>query len=267
MPAKPGVLPPATEWVAGDDWQAIDFISDLHLSDALPRTFEAWAAYMQGTVADVVVILGDLFEFWPGSDAVQMAFEARCIEVMRDAARRRQVALMVGNRDFLLTPTFLADIGVLPLADPTLLRAWKRHTVLLSHGDALCLDDLPYQQFRAWTRNPATQADFLARPLAERVTLGAGIRHASEAGRRQAPPAGGWADLDAGAAVACLQASGATTLLHGHTHRPGPSSLAPGFEREVLSDWDLDDAPGRAEVLRLRRDGMTRLAPDAATQV
>jgi UDP-2,3-diacylglucosamine hydrolase len=266
MTSSPAVLPAATEWMAPHDWRAIDFISDLHLSDALPRTFEAWASYMQGTVADAVVILGDLFEFWPGSDAVQMDFESRCIRVIRDAARQRHVALMVGNRDFLLTPEFLRDVGVRPLTDPTLLRAWQQPPVLLTHGDALCLDDVAYQQFRAWTRNPATQADFLARPLAERVKLGAGIRHASEAGRRQAPPAGGWADLDRAAAVACMQAAGATRLLHGHTHRPGHSPLAPGYERQVLSDWDRDDAPPRAEVLRLSPAGMTRLAPDAATQ-
>jgi hypothetical protein len=31
--------------------------------------------------------------------------------------------------------------------------------------------------------------------------------------------------------------------------------------REVLSDWDLDDAsPPRAEVLRLRRSGLARIA-------
>ena len=36
--------------------------------------------------------------------------------------------------------------------------------------------------------------------------------------------------------------------------------LAPGFDRQVLSDWDLDDAPPRAEVLRLRSDGLHRLS-------
>jgi UDP-2,3-diacylglucosamine hydrolase len=263
MPSLPGVLPPASDWSVPADWQAIDFISDLHLSDALPRTFETWAAYMQGTAADAVVILGDLFEFWPGSDAVQMDFEGHCIEVLRAAARQRSVALMVGNRDFLITPALLQDIGVMPLSDPTLLLAWQQR-VLLTHGDALCLADVAYQQFRAWARNPATQAEFLARPLAERVKLGAGIRHASEAGRRQTPPAGGWADLDRTAAVACLQAAGAATMLHGHTHRPGPSALTLGFDRQVLSDWDLDDEPPRAEVLRLSRAGITRLAPAAA---
>ncbi|MGL6109805.1 MAG: UDP-2,3-diacylglucosamine diphosphatase [Rubrivivax sp.] len=260
MAAVSGVLPPATECTAAHEWQSIDFISDLHLCDALPRTFEAWAAYMRASSADAIFILGDLFEFWQGSDAVQLDFEGRCIQVLADAARQRHVALMVGNRDFLITPQFLAGIGVHALADPTLLRAWQ-HLLLLTHGDALCLDDEPYQRFRAWTRDPATQRDFLARPLAERVEMSAGIRHASEAGRSQTPPESGWADLDAAAAVACAQAAGATQVLHGHTHRPGASTLAPGFERQVLSDWDLDGPAPRAEVLRLSRAGIERLAP------
>ncbi len=259
-------LPPATEWRVPQQWQAVDFISDLHLSEALPRTFEAWAAYMRGTVADAVLILGDLFEFWPGSDAVQMPFEARCAQVLRDAARQRHVAVMIGNRDFLLAPEMLQGLGVHALADPTLLRAWQDHTLLLTHGDGLCLDDVAFQKFRAFTRNRDAQAAFLARPLAERVRMGVEGRHASEAGRSQTPPPGGWPDLHFAASVACLQAAGAHTMVHGHTHRPGASTLAPGFERQVLSDWDLDAGAPRAEVLRLRRDGLVRLSPDAATR-
>ena len=51
-------------------------------------------------------------------------------------------------------------------------------------------------------------------------------------------------------------------MVHGHTPRPGSSTLAPGFERHVLSDWDLDSA-NRAEVLRLTRKGFERIAPAA----
>jgi UDP-2,3-diacylglucosamine hydrolase len=256
------VLPPATVLTAQASWTAIDFISDLHLSDALPRTFEAWAGYMRRTSADAVFILGDLFEFWPGSDAVQLGFEQHCVQVLADAARQRCVAFMVGNRDFLVTPELLQGVGVHPLPDPTLLY-FGSHRVLLTHGDALCLADTAYQQFRAWTRNPATQHDFLSRPLPERVALGVNVRHASEAGRRHAPPPGGWADLDADAAVACLQAALAARTVHGHTHRPGESELAPGYDRLVLSDWDLDGhAAPRAEVLRLDRTGFRRLAPE-----
>ena len=39
----------------------------------------------------------------------------------------------------------------------------------------------------------------------------------------------------------------------------GSESLAPGFTRHVLSDWDCDRA-ARAQVLRLTRDGFTRVA-------
>jgi UDP-2,3-diacylglucosamine hydrolase len=262
MTAPAGMPPAAAEWVAPGSWQAIDFISDLHLSAALPRTFEAWAGYLQQTPADAVVILGDLFEFWPGSDASTLEFEGRCLQVLREAAGRRHVSVMVGNRDFLLAPDLLQGLGLQPLPDPTLLRAWDR-TALLTHGDALCLADIAYQQFRKWARDPAVQADFLSRPLPERVSLGAKVRHASEAGRSQPPP-GGWPDLDTDAAVSWLRANAAATMVHGHTHRPGDSILAPGYERHVLCDWNLDDAPPRAEVLRWRPCGFERLGPEAA---
>lgn len=256
-------LPPATDWVAPARWQAIDFISDLHLSQELPRTVEGWAAYMRGTSADAIVILGDLFDYWPGSDAAQLPFEGCCLQVLREAAKHRHVALMVGNRDFLLAPDLLQGLGVQALPDPTLLRAWGQD-LLLTHGDALCLSDQRYQQFRALARDPATQAEFLSKPLAERVRIGAGVRQASEAGRQRKAPAEGWGDLDFDASVACLRAAGSDMLLHGHTHRPGDSELQPGYSRIVLSDWNRDDQPARAEVLRLHPDGFSRLTPEAA---
>jgi UDP-2,3-diacylglucosamine hydrolase len=49
-------------------------------------------------------------------------------------------------------------------------------------------------------------------------------------------------------------------MVHGHTHRPGTQELAPGFTRAVLSDWDLDTGPARAEVLRLSLHGLERVA-------
>ena len=41
--------------------------------------------------------------------------------------------------------------------------------LLLTHGDGLCLSDVAFQKFRAFTRNPQAQVVFLAKPLAERV--------------------------------------------------------------------------------------------------
>ena len=260
MPALPGVLPPASDWRVPDAWRAIDFISDLHLCEALPRTFDAWAAHLRHTPADAVFILGDLFEVWVGDDARTLPFERRCMDVLAEAASHRSLAFMAGNRDFLLGAAMLRATGMMGLPDPTVLDAWGQR-VLLSHGDALCLDDRPYQAFRAEVRATAWQQQFLARPLPQRQAVAAEIRRESGARRRFDGDAS--VDIDAAAAVRWMHAMGAAELVHGHTHRPGSNALAPGFKRHVLSDWDLDQGR-RAEVLRLTRSGFQRVPPAAA---
>ncbi len=53
--------------------------------------------------------------------------------------------------------------------------------------------------------------------------------------------------------MAWLHDADARTLIHGHTHQPADHTLADGRRRLVLSDWDLQAATPRAEVLRLSR--------------
>jgi UDP-2,3-diacylglucosamine hydrolase len=239
-------------------WQAVDFVSDLHLCAALPRTCDALIAHLMHTPADAVVILGDLFEAWVGDDSADHGFEAACTEMLAECATRRQLAVMVGNRDFLLGTEWLQWVGAQGLPDPTVLVAWGQR-VLLTHGDALCLDDKPYQQFRRMVRSLEWQQPFLARPLAERQRLAREMRAASQA--RQAFDGDlAHTDVDAAEAVRWMHLQGAMEMVHGHTHRPASHTLAPGYRRHVLSDWDLDHGE-RGEVLRLTRDGFSRHAP------
>jgi UDP-2,3-diacylglucosamine hydrolase len=239
-------------------WRAVEFISDLHLAHDMPRTFAVWSRYLRETRADAVFILGDLFEVWIGDDArAPGSFAQRAAAVLRDAAALRPMSFMAGNRDFLVGASMLRDCGVAALSDPTVLDAWGQR-VLLTHGDELCLGDSDYQQFRAQVRSLAWREAFLARPLAQREQIARGMRDASERTKRSKPPAD-WADVDAAAAVCWMHAAGCRTLIHGHTHRPGSEVLAPGHTRHVLSDWDCDGFPPRAEALRLTRDGLTRI--------
>lgn len=256
--ADAGAAAPAfEEWVADAGWQAIDFLSDLHLSPALPRTFEAFAAHLQATPADAVVILGDLFEVWIGDDARSLDFERRCVDVLAAAGSRHTLAFMVGNRDFLLGDAMLAASRMKGLHDPTLLFAFGRR-VVLSHGDVLCLDDTEYQDFRRMVRSAAWQREFLAKPLAERAAIAAQIRERSE--QRRAFDGRPDVDVDADAAAGWLRAAASAEFVHGHTHRPAQHALPGGGTRYVLSDWDLDDGlHPRADVLRLTRAGFERL--------
>ncbi len=252
-------LPAFDEWVAEPTWPAIDFISDLHLSDTLPRTAEALFRHLAHTPAPCVILLGDLFELWVGDDQMTQPVEASLVQRLAEAAGRRRLAFMVGNRDFLAGAQLLRAAGLQGLNDPTVLAAFGRR-VLLSHGDALCLDDQPYQAFRREVRSPAWQQAFLARPLAERLHIAAEIRQASKTRHRF--DGDGRIDIDPAEALRWLRAAGADTLVHGHTHRPSDDEPASGLRRHVLTDWDLDHGSAdRAGVLRLTRDGFVRVAP------
>lgn len=247
------------EIVAPGAWQRIDFISDLHLADDTPQGFTAWRSYLLNTNADAVFILGDLFEAWVGDDARHEGFEAQGAAVLTAAAARRKLFFMVGNRDFLLGDEMLAACGVEGLPDPTAISAFGER-VLVTHGDAWCIGDVSYQQFRAQVRNPAWQAQVLARPLAERRLMARSLRSESE--RAAAAHEGEWFDVDTPTALHAMRENDAPTLVHGHTHRPATETLAPGHIRHVLSDWELDHAPApRAEIMRWEAGRWTRLAP------
>ncbi|MFZ3126473.1 MAG: UDP-2,3-diacylglucosamine diphosphatase [Rhodoferax sp.] len=238
------------ELQAPSRWRCIDIISDLHLQEADSQTFVAWRHYLEHTAADAVFILGDLFEVWVGDDVLAQpaGFEQRCVEVLRSVARRLDLHIMHGNRDFLMGPALMQACSATLLDDPTVL-AFAGQRWLLTHGDALCLDDTDYQQFRAVVRSAPWQRDFLAKPLPERLALARGMRAQSEALKQSDTV---YADVDSAAANTLLQASAADHMIHGHTHRPGKHPLVGGRERLVLSDWDLHAHPPRAEVLRLR---------------
>ena len=246
----------------GDDIHVVDFISDIHLSENMPATAAAWEAYMGVTRADAVFMLGDLFELWVGDDARTRPFEARCTQVIAGTAARVPVWLQHGNRDFLIGADFAAAAGARLLADPASVSAFGR-TLLLTHGDELVVDDVPYQIFRQQVRDPAYQQQFLAQPLEERLKVAARMRAASRASHDEPVT---YADVDETMAKAWLARLGTDTMIHGHTHRPG-SQRRDGWTRHVLSDWDQDTPvpeDRRAQVLRWTAAGIERLAPGQA---
>ena len=245
---------PFQAFQAPDNWRTVDFISDLHLQEQDPKTFELWQRYMLETTADAVFILGDLFEVWVGDDATsQSEFLVRCQAVLKTASSKRFVAFMRGNRDFLVGPDFLHACQVEDLQDPTLLH-FGQQTWLLCHGDEGCIDDIQYQTFRRMVRTAEWQDNFLAKPLAVRQEIARHMRQESEANKQN--PNAVYADVDTSWAEQKLQSSQSQCMIHGHTHKPANHHFGPSgqFVRRVLSDWDAMQHP-RAEVLRWHVSG------------
>jgi UDP-2,3-diacylglucosamine hydrolase len=248
---------PVAELHIPASWQQIDLLSDLHLSENTPRTTDTFLDYLHSSTADAILLLGDILEVWVGDDVIgQGGFEQTLLSAIASASSGRWVGFMAGNRDFLLGPAACTAAHLNALPDPLLLLAWDQRSLLM-HGDALCLADTDYQRFRSEVRSAQWQSDFLARPLPERIETGRRMRAASEA-RKAAHTPESYADVDAAASCRLMAQTQARTLIHGHTHRPASQTWGPNGHRHVLSDWDCEHAPARAEVIELRPEGLQR---------
>lgn len=232
----------------------VEFVSDLHLSLTLPKTVARWERYLTETDADALVILGDLFEVWVGDDCLTESFESRCASHLAEFGRSRPLYVMVGNRDFLLGQQFLHETKGRGLADPSILRAFGQ-SVLCTHGDAWCTDDVSYQEFRKVVRQPKWQQAFLNTPLPSRLEQARLMREAS---RNHQSGSNYMTDITLMTAQEFLGQVGVATLIHGHTHQPCDQEIGIGQWRHVLSDWNLDGALPRAEVLQWTCQGMKR---------
>ena len=223
----------------------VDFLSDVHLDASEPATFNAWSKHLNTTPADALFMLGDLFEVWVGDDT-QDSFHLQCMDVLRNTAQRLPVFFMCGNRDFLVGTHWLQSTGVQGLQDPAVLQLGVKK-VLLSHGDALCIDDTDYMAFRQQVRSSSWQEAFLAKPLSERQQIAKDLRAQSKS-RQQAQT--DYVDVDTKTARDWLNENDSQLLIHGHTHRPATHDLGNGLSRMVLSDWEALATPPKVEVLR-----------------
>lgn len=235
------------------------FISDLHLSPRSPGATCLFLQFLAGRArqASELFILGDLFEAWIGDDDIGDPYNAEIIAALRTATESGlKISLLHGNRDFLLGADFAAASGVTLISDPYILStpAWQ---FVLSHGDALCLDDAAYMAFRAQVRDPQWQAALLAKPLTERRTIAAHMREVSESSQRGKENP--YTDLQAAATDDFLRQHGYATFIHGHTHQPATHDhIVDGIhvERWVLADWHED----RGECLVWDGEALTREA-------
>lgn len=232
------------------------FISDLHLAPERPARVELFLDFLRGRArkADVLYVLGDLFDAWIGDDDDQPPYpEIR--SALRDLTESGTgCRLMHGNRDFLLGRTFARDTGCTLLNDPTRIDLVGTPTLLM-HGDLLCTDDLPYQRFRRRVRNPVVRRLFLWKSLAKRRAVADDYRRKS--GEAIAEKTQDIMDVSQRTVEDYMYRFGAERLIHGHTHRPTDHLLEIDGKpavRIVLAEW-YENA---AEMLVVSEEGWTR---------
>lgn len=236
--------------------------SDIHLGPEAPATAAAFFRFLEQAAAeaDALILAGDIFDAWIGDDAAlhdpEPWLEASVV-ALRHTAAHIPLWLGRGNRDFLLGETFARHARARLLPEPVLLQT-DAGPVLLAHGDEFCTADHGYQRFRRFVRRPNVQRAYLALPLGVRRQIAAWARGRSMQANRYKPA--DIMDVETSAVEAALRASGAGTLIHGHTHRPARHALTVDgrtCERLVLPDWDFDhvETP-RGGWIAIDRDGV-----------
>ena len=215
------------------------FISDLHLEANRPEIGKQFLGFLAGEArdAEALYILGDLFDVWLGDDDPNPYYGGMKVALRDFADSGVPVFFMHGNRDFTIGQDFAAETGVTILDDPIVVDLYGQK-VLLSHGDALCTDDVHYQEVRRMTRDPAWQAMMLAKSIEERIAFA--IQARKQSAERGESMSDEIMDVNLDAVVATLNEHSVTTLLHGHTHRPAVHEVDLGGQtgtRIVLGDW------------------------------
>lgn len=225
------------------------FISDLHLDDRRPETTALLQSFLrkEAVNADALYILGDLFEYWLGDDV-----PSKCaLEIATTLSELNDNGVpcyfMHGNRDFLLQKNYALSAGMTLLPEEYVADLYGER-VLLMHGDSLCTDDIPYQQFRKLVRDPHWQQEFLAKTPQERLQIAQQARDASAEHKGHVDM--NIMDVNQDQVRAAFERHNVVRLIHGHTHRPATHNLkinGQDAQRIVLGDWY-----SQASVLRVR---------------
>lgn len=236
-------------------------LSDLHLparaaDDKASLFNEAFLRFCAGPArgAQRIYLLGDLFETWIGDDLGIADYPQEIAALRTLSGAGVQLFGQLGNRDFLLGRRFAEATGVTLLPDSVVVELGGCPT-LLSHGDVWCTDDVGYQRWRRFARNPFAQWAFLRLPRTRRQAIAGGLRDGSDRGKRMKAEA--IMDVNADAIRAAFKQHGVSRIIHGHTHRPAEHREVfdgRATERIVLADW----RPERLEYLRIDAGGWRR---------
>ena len=215
------------------------FVSDVHLDASAPAAIEQFLGFLDTHAknAEALYILGDLFEVWIGDDEADA--DKKVVASALRALTTRGVACFVlhGNRDFLLGRGFCDETGCRLLPDPVVAE-FDGERVLLTHGDALCVDDHSYQELRSVVRTAPWQRRFLALPLSDRELLANQARAGSRQHTSRTIPK--IMDVNSDAVAQAFRVAEVRRMIHGHTHRPGIHDMVidgTPAQRIVLGAW------------------------------
>ncbi|MCE9678238.1 UDP-2,3-diacylglucosamine diphosphatase [Shewanella sp. AS1] len=211
------------------------FVGDLHLSADRPDILSSFYHFLDKHTdnCDGLYILGDLFEVWVGDDLAE-PFAIELALKLKQFSSHTPIYFIHGNRDFLIGKRYADLAGMTLLPEHHSLLLYGQKTVLL-HGDSLCTLDKAYQRFRWFRNQPWAKFIYNHLPKSQRQNIAKKLRSKSQQSNQRKSDY--IMDVEPDAVGELLTKTGATLMIHGHTHRPAVHQLEQDKQRIVVGDW------------------------------
>lgn len=216
------------------------FIADAHLKGLGDPNQAALVEFLDSIDSGTLVVLGDLFDFWAGSNFVAFREYAPALEAF-ERLKKRGVKIMYfeGNHDFSMGPFFTEKLSARVFDRLAELEIGKKK-LLIGHGDTVAMS-FGYRLWRAYLRSPLFRLTAsvvgskgvwaIAGKLSKKSRKAAYLSSENFVEKRLREFAGG------------RIGEGADFVALGHSHEPGVSALESAGRKGVYANpgsWARD---------------------------
>ncbi len=212
------------------------FLADAHLckpSDPNYRTLLTFLDEQCGKT-DLLILLGDIFEFWIGKESVVDDYLPLIETFERMYQQGTRLIYVEGNHDFHLGPVFTRRLNCQVLPDGGTIDLDGKK-IFLSHGDLANPEDTGYRRLRKLLRSSLIRS--LIRILPNSLLMTIANRAGYESRRSAGDKSSRWPAREILKPYAeTILASGHQAVVTGHYHQPFHEKLGDG-ELIALGDW------------------------------
>jgi UDP-2,3-diacylglucosamine hydrolase len=212
------------------------FLADAHLCKPTDPNYRALSTFLKEQLGrtDMLVLLGDIFEFWIGKDTPP-AEHASLIDCLEEMAKQgTKLVYVEGNHDFHLGPVFTQRLNCQVLPDGGKIEIDDKK-VYLAHGDLANPNDLGYRRLRKFLRSGFIRS--LIRSLPNRLLMFIAARASYESRKSSSEKRYRWPAQDILKPYAeSIIASGHDVVVTAHFHQPFHEKVGDG-ELIALGDW------------------------------
>ena len=212
------------------------FLADAHLRKPGDHNYRMMLDFLdeQCGTTDILVLLGDIFEFWIGKNSVLADYVPLVNALERLHQQGTKLVYVEGNHDFHLGPVFTRrlECRVFPDGGSIELDGKK---VFLAHGDLANPNDLGYRRLRKFFRSSLVR--ILIRTLPNFLLLRIGARAGYESKKNYRGERARWPAREVLIPYAeAILATGQQAVVTGHFHQPFHEKLGDG-ELIALGEW------------------------------